>query len=160
MCTLLQKRFQSPNPALNVHQLHGSVAKDTIFPDTPTVNSGVTSAQFYVGYNAMVCDAYPLKTGNLFVNTLEDNIRERGAMNKLESDSAQVEVSDKVKDILRTLFIDSWQGEPYLQHQNPSERRYQTVKRTTNTVLDRTRAPPSTWLLCLLYVIFVLNNTL
>ena len=68
-------------------------------------------------------------------------------MNKLVSDSAKVEISAKVNDILRTLCIDAWKIEPYYQHQNPSERRFGTVKTTTNTVLDRTGAPPSTWLL-------------
>ena len=100
-----------------------------------------------------------MKTEKQFVNTLEDNIRTRGAMDQLVSDSAQVKVSNKIHDVLRTLCIDSWQSEAYYQHQNPSERRFQTVKTTTNTVLDRTNAPPSAWLLCLLYVIFVLNNT-
>ena len=64
----------------------------------------------------MVCDLYPLKSSKQFVNTLEDNIRERGAMDKLISDSAQVEISNKVQDILRTLIIGSWQSEPYYQH--------------------------------------------
>ena len=135
------------------------MATDTIFSDTPAVDSGVTSAQFFVGCESMVCDVYPMKTSKQFVNTLEDNIRDRGAMNQLISDSAQVEISNKVQDILRSLFIKSWQSEPYYQHQNPSERRFQTVKRTTNTALDRTGAPPSTWLLCMLYVVFVLNHT-
>ena len=89
-----------------------------------------------------------MKTSKQFVNTLEDNIRERGAMNRLVSDSAEVEISSKVKDILRTLLITSWQSEAYHQHQNPAERRFQTVKTTTNTVLDRTNAPPAAWLLC------------
>ena len=92
---------------MNVHQRNKPVAIDTIFSDTQAVYSGVTLAQFYVGYNTMVCDAYPLRTGKYFFNTLEGNIRERGAMNKLVDDSAQVEGNDKVKDTLCTLFIDS-----------------------------------------------------
>ena len=60
---------------------------------------------------------------------------------------------------MRTICIGNWQSEAYYQHQNPSERRFQTVKTTSNTVLDRTGAPPSVWLLCLIYVIFVLNHT-
>ena len=100
-----------------------------------------------------------MKSGKQFVNTLEDNICERGAMNRLISDSARVEFSSKIKDILRTFIIDSGQSEPYYQHQNPDKCRFNKIKTTTNTVLDRTGAPPSTWLLCLLYVIFVLNHT-
>jgi hypothetical protein len=69
-----------------------------------------------------------MKTDKQFVNTLEDNIREGGAMSKLISDRAQVEISNKVTDILRALFISRWQSEPHQQHQNYAEKRYQTVK--------------------------------
>ena len=100
-----------------------------------------------------------MKTDKEFVNTLEDNIRKRGAMDKLISDRAQLEVSKKVLDILRTLIIDDWQSEPYHEHQNPAERRYQHIKRTTNNVLDRTGAPAFAWLLALTYVCYVLNHT-
>ena len=100
-----------------------------------------------------------MKHDKEFVNTLEDNIRKRGAMDKLISDRAQVEISKRVHDILRALFIDDWQSEPHCQHQNPAERRIQTVKRGTNTLLDRTGAPAYTWLLAILYVCFVLNFT-
>ena len=62
-------------------------------------------------------------------------------------------------DILRALFIDDWQSEPHRQHQNPAERRIQTVKRRTNTLLDRTGAPAYTWLLAITYVCFALNFT-
>ena len=34
-----------------------------------------------------------------------------------------------------------------------------TVKRMTNTILDRVGAPAYTWLLCLMYVCFILNVT-
>ncbi len=128
MSTILKKHFQSPNPAL--------MATDTIYSDTPAIDSGVTTAQFFVGCDSMLCDVYGMKTDKQFVNTLEDNIRERGAPTKLVSDRAQVEISAKVQDILRTLFIGHWQSEPHQQHQNPAERRFQTVKTTTNTILD------------------------
>ena len=57
------------------------------------------------------------------------------------------------------MFIGNWQSEPHQQHQNPAERRYQTVKGLANVILDRTGAPASTWLLCLTYVCFLLNHT-
>ena len=41
----------------------------------------------------------------------------------------------------------------------PAERRYQDVKRLTNTLLDRTGAPPSLWFLAMTYACFVLNHT-
>ena len=61
-------------------------------------------------------------------------------MDKLISDCAQVEISNKVLDIHRNLFISDWQSKPYNQHQNPAEHRYQDVKRATNILLDCTGA--------------------
>jgi hypothetical protein len=43
-------------------------------------------------------------------------------------------------------------SEPHQQQQNPAERRYQTVKTAANRIMDRTGAPPESWLLCLQYV--------
>ena len=56
-------------------------------------------------------------------------------MDKLLSDRAKVEISNKVKDILRHYVIGDWQSEPYHEHQNPAERRYQTLKQYTNVIL-------------------------
>jgi len=142
-----------------VHRRNESAATDTVYSDTPAIDSGVTVAQFFVGCDSMVCNIYGIKTDKQFVNTLEDNIHECGAPNKLISDCAQVEISEKVQDILHTLFIGSWQSEPHQQHQNPAERCFQTVKTTANTILDHSGAPASAWLLCLLYVCFLLNHT-
>ena len=159
MSETLKNFFKSMYPALNVQRRNEPVATDTVYSDTPAIDDGSTSAQLYFGTKSTLTDVYGMKTDKQFVNTLEDNIRERGAMDSLLSDSAQVEISNKVKTILRNLFIRSWQSEPYKQQQNPAERRFQTVKRVTNNVLDRTGAPAYTWLLCLMYVCYVLNRT-
>jgi len=159
MSTILKKHFQSPNPALNVHQCNEAVATNTVYSDTPAVDSSVTTAQFFVGCESMVCDVYGIKSDKQFVNTLEDNICEHGAPTKLVSNHAQVDISEKVQDILCTLFIGHWQSELHQQHQNPAEQHFQTVKTTANTILDQSGAPASTWLLCLLYVCFLLNHT-
>jgi hypothetical protein len=157
--TTLKKHYKSPFPAFNVHRRDEPVATDTVYSDTPAVDSGATSAQLFVGTETLLTDVYGMKTDKQFVSTLEDNIRERGAMSKLISDRAQVEISNKVMDIVRALFVRTWQSEPHQQQQNPAERRYQTVKTMSNTVLDRTGAPAHTWLLCLMYVCFILNFT-
>jgi hypothetical protein len=69
-------------------------------------------------------------------------IRRCGAPSKLVSNRAQVKISSKVKDILRSLIIADWQSEPHQQHQNPAERKYQDVKQMANTIMDRTGLPP------------------
>lgn len=100
-----------------------------------------------------------MKTDKQFVNVLLDNIRRQGAMTKLISDRAQVEISNKVQDILRNLMIADWQSESHQQHQNPAEWRYQDVKRFANTLLDNTGAPPSLWYLAMVYTCFILNHS-
>ena len=70
---------------------------------------------------------FGIKRDGEFVNTLEDNIHKRGAMDKLVSDRAQAEISNKVLDIVRNYFIDTWQSKPHHEHQNPCERRYATA---------------------------------
>jgi hypothetical protein len=75
------------------------VATDTIFSDTPAVDSGVTCAQLFVGRESLVADVYGLKTEKAFVNTLEENICKRGAMDKLISDCAKAEMSERVKQM-------------------------------------------------------------
>ena len=153
-----RKHFKSRFPALNVHRRREPVATDTIYSDTPAIDNGATVAQIFVGVDTLVTDVYSMKTDSEFVRTLEDNIRRRGAMDKLISDRAQTEIGKKVLDILRNLAIDDWQSEPYHEHQNKAERRYQLIKRTVNNVLDKTGAPESTWFLALKYVCYVLNH--
>jgi hypothetical protein len=157
--TLLKRTFKSPNPALNVTRRNEAVACDIVYADTPAIHDGSTSAVIFVGVETQVTDVYGIKTDKQFVNTLEDNIIQRGAPNKLISDRAQVLISNKVVDILRNLCIGSWQSEPHQQQQNPAERRFQTLKTSANRIMDRTGAPPYTWLLCLGYVCFLLNHT-
>ena len=69
--------LKSRNPALNIPGRHEPVVTDTIFSDTPAVDSGVIQAQVFVGRDTLVADAYPIKSGMQFVNTLEDNIRRK-----------------------------------------------------------------------------------
>ena len=153
-----KKHFKSPFPAANVLRRNEPVASDTVFSDTPAIEYGVTAAQFYVGTKTLVSDVYPLQTEKQFVNTLQENIRNRGAMDKLITDRAQSEISTKVKDILRHYIISDWQSEPHYQHQNVAERRYQDIKRRTNKLLDWSGAPASLWLHGLMHVCYITNH--
>jgi hypothetical protein len=157
---LLQRHHKAQFPALNVFRCNEPVATDHIYLDTPAIDDGSTGAQFYVGIQTQVCDTtYGCKTDSEFLRTLQENVRHRGALAKLISDRAQSEISKKALQYLRALVIDSWQSDPHRQKQNPSERCFQTVKRMTNTLLDRSGSPAFTWLLCLCYVCFLLNHT-
>ena len=116
----MRKHFKSRFPAFNIEHRNEAVAIDTIFSDTPVIDSGVTMAQIIIGKDSLVSDMYPMHSSKQFVNTLEDNIRLRRAMSKLISDYAQVEISNKVRDILRMYHSRSWHSKPYHQNQNPS----------------------------------------
>jgi hypothetical protein len=156
---ILKKHCKSPFLALNVQRRDEPVATDAVFSDTPAIDGGETCAQIFVGTETLVTDVCGVKSEKQFVNTLEDNIRERGAMSRLLSDGAQVEISTRVLGILRALHVGQWQSEPHQQHQNPCERRHQTLKAMTNTLLDRSGSPAHTWLLCLAHVAVLLNLT-
>ena len=129
-----------------------------MYSDTPAVDSGVKQAQLFVGKEPLVSDIYPMRSGKQFINTLEDNIRRRGAMDKLISDSAKNEISHKVQDILRAYNISDWQSEPHHQNQNPAECRYRTIKAWTNTIMNRTGAPAYCWLHTLHYVCYIIKH--
>ena len=51
MGTYLKKRYKSPFPACNVHHRSEPVATDTVYSDTPAIDSGITTAQFFVVLN-------------------------------------------------------------------------------------------------------------
>ena len=103
----MKKTFRTPFPACNVHRRNEAVATDTVFSDVAAIDDGSMAAQLFVGRESLVTDVYGVKTEKQFVNTLEDNIRKRGAMDKLISDRAQVEISNRVLSILRGYMIDS-----------------------------------------------------
>ena len=100
MGAYLKKRYKSPFPACNVNCRNEPVATDTVYSDTPAIDSGITAAQFFVGTESMVCDVYPMQIDKQFVHVIQDNIRRRGAISKLISNRAQVEIRKKVRDIL------------------------------------------------------------
>ena len=85
----MRKHFKSRFPAFNIPCRNEAVATDTIFSDTPTIDSGVTMAQIFIGKDSVVSDVYPMYSSKQFVNSLEDNIRFRGAISKLINDYAQ-----------------------------------------------------------------------
>ena len=79
-------------------------------------------------------------------------------MDKLLIDSAKTEISNKIMDILRAYHISNWDSEPFHQNQNPAEWRYRTIKAWTNRVMNRSGAPANCWLLCLIFVCYLLNH--
>ena len=155
----LRDTRKSPFPATNVDRRNEPVATDTIHADVAALCTNDVCAQIFVGRKSRFCDVYGCKTDKQFVDTLEDVIRQRGAMDKLISDHAQAEISRRVNEVLRAYHIKDWQSEPYHQNQNYAERFIQEVKRFTNWVLNYSEAPPEAWLLVFKYVVYIMNRT-
>jgi hypothetical protein len=144
---------------MNVPWRDEPMATDTIQSDTPAIDGGKKYAQFFVRVRSLLSDVHGMKSPPSFPGVLTDQIIDPGAPTKLISDSAKVETSTAVHGILHKYGISSWQSEPYHQHQNPAKWCYQMVKCMCNTILDHMGAPAYCWLLCLMYVCVVLNNT-
>ena len=70
MGTYLKKRYKSPFPACNVNRRNEPVATDTVYSNTPAINSRIIAAQFFACTESMVCDVYPMKTDKQFVHVL------------------------------------------------------------------------------------------
>ena len=83
-----------------------------------------------------------------------------GAMDVLISSNACTATSQKVKDILCMYQIKSCTSEPHHQHQNYAKCCFRHIKDVTNHVLTFTRAPSNLWLLCLMYVVYILTTVL
>ena len=164
-CLPFRRHFRSRFPAANVPRLNETVATDTFFANTPAHDDGIlghggaTMVQLYVGTTSQITDIFPMSNESHMHETLLDFIRRHGAPNSLFSDNAKAQTGKKVQNILRHYTIADMQSEPHYQHQNYAERRIQDVKRMTLSIMDRTSTPSPFWLLCMLYVVYLLNHS-
>ena len=99
-------------------------------------------AQFFVEKDTLVCDAYGINSQKQCINTLYDNIKSRRAMTTIITDGGKYEISKKVADLLRTLFIKQYESERYHQHQTKARQHYGVVKRYINTLMNLTGPLP------------------
>eukprot|EP00523_Entomoneis_sp_CCMP467_P014844 CAMPEP_0168776970 /NCGR_PEP_ID=MMETSP0725-20121227/6313_1 /TAXON_ID=265536 /ORGANISM="Amphiprora sp., Strain CCMP467" /LENGTH=143 /DNA_ID=CAMNT_0008826669 /DNA_START=648 /DNA_END=1076 /DNA_ORIENTATION=+ len=98
-----------------------------------------------------------MTTDKYFCNTLEANIKERGAMTTLMWDNAKAQIDHKTKDGCPMYKVKHDTSEPSAIAKLRSEPHWYSQD-MTNTVMDRTGCPASLWLLCLLYCCAVLNS--
>ena len=156
----IYQTLKSPYPANNVWRRNEPVASDSVFAEVAALcTNGQKSAQIFVGRKSLVIDVFGMSSTSEFVNTLEDVIRKRGAMDKLITDSASVEMSARVLDIIRALCIDDWQSEAKYQHQDFAEHRWGHLKRCVEWIMNFRNVPPEAWLLCLKWTADIMNHT-
>ena len=152
-------KFKTTDPATYIARRIEAVLGDIIYSDTPAVDGGKTASTIFFGLESHVTTAHGIKSDSQFVDTLQDEVRRRGAMDKLITDRGSVCVCDKTVSFLRAIFTNSWQSKPYHKHQNPVECGYQDVKRFVNKVLNMTGTPAFLWLCALMWVLYILNHS-
>ena len=159
----MHKHFCSRFPAANVRRLPEWYSTDMFISDVPAHDDGTSGhggcrlAQIYGGLDSELLAGYPMSSETELPITLKDFIRDCGSMEGLKSDNAKSETSFKMKDLFRMYIIRDKQSKPHYQHQNPIKRRIQDLKRMMHGIMDRVGYPPPFWLLCLLYIIHLLN---
>ena len=67
----------------NVKRRSGPVSTGTVCFDITDGDDSSTCAQIFVGAKNLVADIYGMKIDKHCINTLEDNVRTRGAIDKL-----------------------------------------------------------------------------
>ena len=160
----LRRHFKTRFPAANINRLNEIVATDTFFSDTPAHDDGIlghggaTMVQLFCGVTSLLTAVYAMSSESQMPGTFEDFIRRYGAPKGLFSDNAKVQIGSAVKAILRLYAIADFQCEPHYQNQNPAERRIQDVKKLSNQLMDRTGTPEEYWLLCLYFVVYLINR--
>ena len=135
---------------------------DQIFAKISAMNDVETSTHIFVGQDSKIVDVYKSKdnTGVEFLGAFQDRVCERGVPTKLIADNVPMYTGWNITKYLRDLVVSMWQCETKYWNQNPTENRYQTVKRHNNRIIDRSKAPGTAWFLCLVYICLCLNNCL
>ena len=89
-------------------RLHEYTATDKVSCDTLNIDNGSTSAQIFIGKDTLLTGVYSMKSYKKFTSVLSDNMRQCGTMGKLIVNRTHAEISNKIKDVLRTLLLDDW----------------------------------------------------
>ena len=66
-------------------------------------------------------------------------------MDTIITDGGKYEISKRVGDLLRSLFIRQYESKPYHQHQMNAEQCHGVVKRYINTLMNLTGASAHCW---------------
>ena len=94
-------------------------------------------------------DVYPMRSHYHLVDPFENNII---------NDSIQIEIPKQDMDVPRTCTISNWTSEPYYQNLNLIEWKYRTIKLWTKNVMNESDVSSNYWLLCIIYVCYLLNH--
>ena len=103
---------------------------DQTFSDTPAIDGGETSAQFFVGTKSHLISVLTTKRENedAALESFYDHSRKYGPPRRLLANNAGAYCGNHFTQYLHDLSISLWQSEAKKQNQNPAEHKYQTLK--------------------------------
>eukprot|EP00536_Pseudo-nitzschia_multiseries_P007570 jgi/Psemu1/18239/gm1.18239_g len=118
----LFKRFQSPQPAMNVRPFNNNVLSDVVYSDIPAVNGGSKVAHLFFSRKSHIIHVEEMRTTGDFLSCFQNFVRKWGQPLRLLCDHGSYQSSKSVLDYLKMLWIGLWQSEAYNQHQNQFKR--------------------------------------
>ena len=162
----MKRHFMSRFPGANVRRTHETVSSDSMWWDGPaadddgiTGHAGAIGVQVFAGTTSRHLFGVPIRTDGEFENCMKEYIRKVGAPDKMWSDQAKaMTAAESIKALYRMYNIDDGHSEPYYKNQNKVERHIQDIKRLTVSVMNATGTPNGRWLLCVLFIIGLLNH--
>ena len=159
--TFMRKYHRSRNPAQNIYCRDEADSIDQIFSDTPFIDGGEKSAVIITGVKSHITACYKTmgSTEEDILGAFQDHVRHYGRPRKLYTDAARVYRGNRFIQYLRDLYIAFWSAESKHQNQNPVEKRYDTVKRMTNRLMERRGSPPIAWFFAMSLVCYVLSHS-
>ena len=89
-----------------MHRRHEPIATREVYYDDPAIYDGATSAQIFVEFETLLAGVHDVKSDNKFSSKLTDDILQYDTMGNVIINCAQVQISNKVKNMIRSLFID------------------------------------------------------
>jgi hypothetical protein len=153
----MKQHYKSRFPFFNRPRIREMFCTDTWFGTTLALG-GFTCAQLYYGVKSKYMVLYPMTSESQGPQTLEDLCRDHGAPIKLKNDRAQMEVGKAWTAICRKYQIAQCTTEAHHPWQNEAERYIQEIKRCVNIIMDQTGCPNYLWVMCSLYVVYLLNH--
>ena len=113
--------------------------------------------QLFVRMSSNLTIPYGMTRESDGIEALQSFIRDYGAPDGIKRDNSKMQNSESWGAYETKYLIKDITSEPHNQHQNPVERRIQTVNNGVNRLMDRTGCPKFMWILCLEYFCDILN---
>ena len=144
------------SPKLNCRRLAKTFSTDTLLSSNKA-SGGIKCAQIFSGNKSLYTSVYGIQTKSQRPESLEAMCIDHGAPYQLRNENSKMKTGHAWNDIMRKFTIKAETTAPYFKNQNLSENRIGVVKRHTNSIMDQSRAPIQAWLLCMCYVVCILN---